>query len=433
VIKTEEAWIKKNYEAYKKRFDDEASGKVPVQKVGGPVIVWKREIGKLVLQGVKLKNITNLKINVTMQLKLNDDILDILEEAEDNVSAALMSEAAEKLGKKLVADIIHILDKADTAVGKATDDKAGVDLCSKAETEIQNLLKSQEKEIQKIPAKVWAEFVRRKKQYKDYKIKAGSDLAIQALTVAGGVIATGAAAAGTFGAGGVIGVVALVRDCANLAKQIYNLAIEAETVQKALKSDIDTLTVAYRDKAQQVGREAVGTVLKAVLSTDAPFIATLPKCNSNLELFDNKVAGLEVNGRKYASTVTKTLLEIGELENELQKLTNKDARKAFDKLVEVRKKLDKSLVESGKMMKRVRKTKPHIERLKTALDLLNGTNPKYMEIFDKALPVVVNLGLSGASAGVGFVDAKSALDTANTAMGLSNVVLNEVKGGIEMI
>ena len=432
VIKAEETWIKKNYEAYKKRFEDEVSGKVPVQKVGGPVIVWKREIGKDVLKGVKAKNI-DLRFKATMQLKLNDDILDTLEKAKDNVSAALMSESAEKLGKKLIAGIIDIVDKVDAAVGKAADDQAADKLCSKAETEIKSLLEAQEKEIKKIPAMVWAEFVKRNNQYKDYKIKAGTDLAIQTLTVVGGAVATGAAAAGTFGAGGAIGVVALVRDCANLAKQIYNLAIEAETVQKGLKGDIDTLTKAYRNKARLIGQEATGTVLKAALSTDAPFIATLPKCNSNLELFDNKVAGLEVNGRKYASSVTKTLLKIGQLENDLQKLTNKNARKAFDKLVETRKNLDKSLIESSKMMKRVRKTKPDIEGLKKALDALNDSNPKYMQIFDKVLPVVVNLALAGASAGVGFVDAKSALDTANTALGLSNAVLNEVKGGIEMI
>lgn len=292
-------------------------------------------------------------------------------------------------------------------------------LCSKAETEITKLLEAKEKEIQKIPAMVWAEFVKRNKQYKDYKIKAGIDLAIQTLTVAGGAIATGAAAAGTFGAGGAIGVVALVRDCANLAKQIYNLAIEAETVQKGLKSDIDTLAKAYQNKARQVGQEAAGTVLKAILSTDAPFIATLPKCNSNLDLFDNKVAGLEVNGRKYASKVTKTLAKIRQLESELQKLTNKKARKAFDQLVDTRKNLDKSLIESSKMMERVKKTKPNIEGLRKALNALNDTNPKYMQIFDKVLPAVVNLALAGASAGVGFVDAKGALDTANTALALS--------------
>ena len=249
VIKTERDWINKNYEAYKKRFEDEVSGNVPMQKVGGPVVVWNRNINTEVVNAFKPKNL-DVKFNVVMKLTLNKDILDALEKADDNVSAALMSEDAEEIGKKLIAQIVSILKTADATVANAKDDDAADKLCEKAEADITALLEAGQKAVQKVPAAVWAEFVKRKKQYKDYKIKAGTDLAIQALTVAGGAVATGAAAAGTFGAGGVIGVVALVRDCAKLAQQIYDLAIEAETVQKALKGDIDSLTKAYQSKAR---------------------------------------------------------------------------------------------------------------------------------------------------------------------------------------
>ncbi len=426
VIKTERAWINTNYENYKKRFEDEVSGKVPVQKMGGPVVIFKRNLGDEVKKKIgKLENI-EFKLSVDVSLTLNDDILDLMEKAKTSSDAAYMTELANERCKTLINQITSVLGDADEKYAKLKGDAADA-MLDKVETLITKLIETADADIAKIPKQVWTEFVKREQQYKDYKIKAGLDMTIQVLTVTGGAVATGAAAAGTFGAGGALGVVALVRDCIKLAKMIYDLAIEAETVQKDLKKDIASLEEAYQSKARNVAQETAGTVMKSILSIDTPFFATLPKCNKNLELLDNKVAGLETNGRGFSRKVTTALQRCDDLEKELSELQDKKARKAYDNLVKARKTLDTALNDCSTMMARVRKTKPGITALGTALQALNDENPKFNKIFDKVLPVATSLALGGASGGVGFSEAKTMLDSVNAGLGIANNVANEVK------
>jgi hypothetical protein len=83
------------------------------------------------------------------------------------------------------------------------------------------------------------------------------------------------------------------------------------------------------------------------------------------------------------------------------------------------------------MMKRVSDADKNAPNLKKMLDALNSSNPKYAQIFDKVFPVVVNLTLAGANAGVGFKEASSTLDTVNTALGLFNDIASEGKDQLE--
>ena len=92
-------------------------------------------------------------------------------------------------------------------------------------------------------------------------------------------------------------------------------------------------------------------------------------------------------------------------------------------------------------MARVTKADKNAPKLKKALDGLKGQNPKYVTIFDKALPVLVNLALTISGAGLGFAGAGVAagaaksvtdtvqvvLDSVNTGLGLVNDVGSEVK------
>ncbi len=132
---------------------------------------------------------------------------------------------------------------------------------------------------------------------------------------------------------------------------IYDLAIEAETVQKNLESDINALEKAYRDKARNVAQETLGTVLKSILSTDPPFLATLPKCNKNLKLFDNKVAGSKPTAGPIRARLRPPCNGAATWKSSLSELSDKKARKAYDKLVKARESLDKSLNDCSGMMR----------------------------------------------------------------------------------
>ena len=290
--------------------------------------------------------------------------------------------------------------------------------------------------FEKIPEARWKKFVASKKQYKQYKIKTGLDITIGVLSTAGGAVAVAGAAA-TGGASLVLGIVGLVRGIAALAKQIQDAARDAEKVEKVLKGDLDTLMKRYQNaqgeakKKTQGASEVGASVLKGIIGADAPFLATLPKCTSNYDLWDNKVAGLGVGGRKLSAEIVKGLKACDKLDKTLQGSKDAEVRKVLTKLKKARASLDKALNGCSDMMGRVSHAETNMPKLKRMLDALNAQNPKYAEIFDRVFPAVVNLTLAGANAGVGFSEAKSVLEGVNTGLGLFNDIASEGKTQLE--
>lgn len=433
VIQKKEVELKGKQAAQAKR--DAAPAPVAKQKVGKDVVIWSRDIGVEALKKYKAKNINSLK-GYVLKLKLNDDILDVLEAEGDLVTPAYMAEDAEKLGQKLIGDLAIMLKKFDAAYDKVSDpaDVAKIDKLLQAQ--MKTAITRYQPVLSKIPELRWKKFVSQKQQYKDYKIKTGLDITLGVLSTAGGAVAVAGAAA-TGGASLVLGIVGLVRGIAALAKQIQDAAREAEKVEKVLEADLKTLEARYKNaageakKGTQGAAEVGSTVLKGILGTDAPFLATLPKCTSNLDLWKNKVSGLAVGGRKLSGQIVKALAACDKLDQMIKGSKDTEVRKIYAKLQKARAGLDSSLTKCSTMMKRVSDAETNIPKLKKVLDALNNQNSDFAKIFDKIFPAVVNLTLAGANAGVGFSEAKGALDTINTSLGLFNDVAGEGKSQLE--
>lgn len=400
------------------------------QKLGSAVTIWERDISDLARKkGLPdwVKDFRNYK----MKLTLNGDILDALEAEKDMVTPAYMAEDAEKLGQRLALGIVKLAQNIDTA-SKGRSPQEVDKLRAQFGQEVKKLIEPVKADLPKIPALRWKKFVADNKAYHDYKIKAAADMTI-------GVLNTTASALGIVGTGGAglaLGIVALVRAVADLAKQCYNLALEAESVEKDLASDLAVLNKRYHNaqgnaKKAQGATEVGHTVIKSLLGVDTPFIATLPKCNSNYGLWINKVQGLSVAGRKLSSAIVNGIDDCGKLEKKIAKSNDAKARKIYDKILKTRKVLDKALNDCSAMMKRVSNAEGNMEKLKRMLDALNVTNPNYADIFEKVAPRIVGLALSGASAGVGLVGAKSTLETVNAALGLVKDVELEGKAALE--
>lgn len=435
VIQQKEAELKAKMKAEQDRKKDASSAPAPKQKIGKDVVIWKRDIGAEALKKYKARNIKGIK-GFELQLKLNDDILDVLEAEGDLVTPAYMAEDAEKVGQKVISDTVALLKKFDDAYDKVTKpgDVAKVDKLLLAQ--MKTTMAKYKPVLEKIPEARWKKFVATKKQYKDYKIKTGLDITVGVLSTAGGAVAVAGSAA-TGGASLVLGIVGLVRGVAALAKQIQDAARDAEKVEKVLEADLKTLEKRYKNaqgeakKGAQGASEVGASVLKGILGADAPFLATLPKCKSNYDLWENKVAGLAVAGRKLSSEIVKGLTACEKLEKMLKGSKDDKVRKVLTKLQKARASLDKSLNSCSKMMERVSNAEKNMPKLKTMLDALGAQNPRYAEIFDRVFPAVVNLTLAGANAGVGFSEAKNTLDTLNTSLGLFNDIASEGKTQLE--
>lgn len=404
-------------------------GSVPKQKVGKDVVIWSIDVGLKVQEKFKPAWLESFK-GYKMALKLNDDILKLLEAEEDYVTPAFMVEDAQDVGKETVDAIVNAAKKVDGFKGKPQDvDKKRADFVRLAEA----LIKSQAKKLQKIPATRWKKFVARHQQYKDYKIKAGFDVTMGVLGVAG----SAAGIVGTGGAGLVLGIVTLVRSTAALVKQVYDLALDADKVGKDLKTDCDKLLARYKDaagkakKKTQGAAEVGGSALKGILGTDAPFLATIPKAQNNYKLWDNKVAGVTVAGRAASKKISQALKGCDAAEKMIKKAEDKEAQKIYKTLVDMRKKLDDALNKTSDMMAKVRRFEKNGPALDKTLKALDNQNSDFAKIFDKVFPAVVNLTLSGAGAGVGIKEAKTTLEVFNAALSLANDIGSEGKAALE--
>jgi acylphosphatase len=424
IIKKRAAEIKKQAAAPSK------SAPAPKPKSGNSAVLWKWDVSKQVLSQYNPDWLENFK-GYELKLSLNGDILKILKKEGDYVTPQQMIEDAQEVGKEVVAKLVKELKDIDaSSKGKSPQEVDKIRARFKPVAE--KIMHEKNKKIEKIPKARWEKFVARKTQYNNYKVDAKLEVSI-------GVLGTAGAALGIVGSGGAglaLGIVALVRSVAGLAKQINDLAKEAEGVEKTLEKDLDTLMKRYRAadgtaKKTQGRDEVAGSVLKGILGTDAPFLATLPKCSDNYKLWDNKVAGLAVSGRKLSAHISKGIAACDKLEKNIRKAESKEARKILEKLRKGRKALDSSLNQCSTMMGRVSKADANMPKLEKVLKALEGSNPRYADIFDKVFPAVVNLTVSGASAGVGFSEASKTLEYVNISLGLFNDIAAEGESALK--
>ena len=237
-----------------------------------------------------------------------------------------------------------------------------------------------------------------------------------------------------------LGIVGGIRSVTALTQTCYDLAVEAEKVEKGLKKDLEALRDSYlkvnkdfEEKARKSAgaKEVAKSTISALLNAHPPFVASIPKCDKNYELWDNKAAGLEVNGRKLTKAFMKLFKKVDAFEKEMKTAKSKKAGKILDKVKKLRFQVSKSFDKASTMNGRVSQADKNMPAIKKLLDALKDKNADYAKIFEKVFPVVVNLTLAGANAGIGFTDAKSALDYANTSLTLGNDILGEVKSQVE--
>ena len=355
--------------------------------MGKDVVIWKMDVSAEVKKAVDFQWLETFK-GFGLELKLNDDILDVLEAESDFTTPAFMVEDAQEIGKETVDAIVAAAGKIDAA-SKGKKPQVVDKLRQGFEKVVKQLMATQGKKLEKVPDARWKKFVARYKQYKDYKIKAGFNVAIGTLSVAG-------SAAGIVGSAAPGWRLASWRWCAALPVWSSSFTIWRWTPTRSariLKSDCDTLEERYKSAAKMVAAETTATTVKGILGTDMPFVATLPKAQANYELWDNKVAGVTIAGRRASAGITEAMKRCNTLEAQIKNAENKEARKIYQKIVKARKLLDKSLTSTSDIMAKVRNFEKNGPALKKVLDALEAKNTDFNKVFEKVFPTVVGLSL----------------------------------------
>lgn len=422
----------------KKDADDKkkaAGGSAPLkQKVGKGVTIWKRDITQEVkkkYKGPVLKKFSGYAVALT----LNDDILDVLEDEGDYATPAFMVEDAQKLCKATVDNIAKKAQIVENWLKTHPADE------KKFAKQFEKIVKDEVlllgKKVEKIPELRWKKFVAKKQQYKDYVLKAKIDVAIGTLQLAGGVLAV-AGAAPTGGASLALAIVGTVRGFTALAKSFRDLSKDTEATHDGLMDDLQDLKKSYltgkndhvKAKKTMGAKEMAKTGLNSFVG--AQLVNSIPGCESQFDLWGNKVAGLTVKGVGLSKLTVKLLDQVTALEKSLQKTAKtKDARDTLKKVRKLRGLVSKKFDAAAGVNARVKKADEMLPKVKGLLKLLKSNNPDYAKAFEKVFPVVVNVGLAVAGGGLGFKEAKTAVDLASTATGLTSDIVSEFKDQVE--
>ena len=395
----------------------------PPQKMAGMDVFWEGDLARMFKSASKCDWIKDFK-GMTIRLTLDRSIQRVFIAENDNRTPAFMVEDAQGIAKETVKLLV-----------KAADDleKGQPDLKKRIasfEKYCHAVAKEAGKKLKKVPEVRWAKFVAKAKQYKEYQVKAGVDLALNSLAVTGSAVAL-ATTPFTGGVSGALGIIGMIKSVSALAQQCVDLAKKAEGVEKGLRSDLEGLKKSYLT-AEGEAKKSVGAqeMAKTVANTllTGPFVRSIPKCEDSFDLWSNKVAGLFVAGDKLSKAFTLTLKKVDEFERDLKKNVDaKQAGKVFDKLKKLRAQLSKAFDKAADMNGRALHGERAEKNLKKMLAALKGANPNYAVIFNKVFPSVVELGLVGASAGVGFADAKKTVEFVQASLDLGNGLLSEVK------
>jgi hypothetical protein len=344
----------------------------------------------------------------TVSLAINDKVMDALEKSKDrDLASARIVEKGQKVCDTTTEALVELLKKLDVDSKKPG---AKVDKLVKSyRDEEKKQLVALEKKLKALPEEQWKKFLvkygKAKKEYNSYKVDAATDVAIGTL----GVVASGAALAGTVHTGGaslVLGVIGMVRSVSKITEVVYSIAVDVEKQGIALGADLDGLVKDFaKSKAKATGKDLAKTVVNTVF--DAPFFTTVSTAGKKAETLGGKVAGTYVGGVKLSRKITESLNEQKKLAGEITKLPADKKKKVEDKLKKLEANFDKLFEKAADLNAKAKRVEEKLKTVKSTLKILKD-GKQSLATFEKAVTLLANIGFAGAGAGVGIQAAAGA-------------------------
>lgn len=288
------------------------------------VTICQLNLTKLMLEKYHPTVLTELgptQVQVTLEDRQIIDVVDkdpLLQQKMVDAGQKAIHQAAEKLAK----DLQTYDTDAQTAVrksGKAETAKLFADGFKK---HLERKGHEAGDSASKAAEHVWTELCKTKKEYAKYKFKTGFKITL-------GVVAIGGTIVGAVGSGltgnvlGVVGSIAGTLKSASATIQVIRGALkEASHVYEAMRKDLETILDQYEEfdktttaKAKKTGQEVAAEFLDKFLTIQ---LKSLKKVESQLDLFRNKLKGIDLDAHKISEALNKALLDWKKLEQLLK-------------------------------------------------------------------------------------------------------------------
>ncbi len=247
---------------------------------------------------------------------------------------------------------------------------------------------------------VWDKFARVKRDYRNYRIKAGIKITLNASWLI--TSATLAGVGGWTGAGSIIGIIGMLKTASALVQQIIALAKDAEKVTIELAQTLRRVAESYRNQtsrmaaAKELLKKAVGQVLSYELES-------ISKCVNLSSLLKSKLDGVEVTSHQLARELNGILQKsdqasaalteyVRKLESRTRSTALDDARKQADKLEKTLTKLETLTADKiqacMKTVQQVQDGRVKHGLLQQQVTLLDNKVPQWSKVIQMGMPLL---------------------------------------------
>jgi hypothetical protein len=262
----------------------------PPQKIKPMETLWRKDFGEELAGRLPWLKMTGYIV----ELRVNSDVLDVLAKEDAGATSGLMIADAQEICEKFATQFAEKVESLQG--GKHTSMQ---ELQKQAQDIFKALHPKLVAEVEQVPRARWVKFQRDKPMWKEYKMQTGANVAIGTLEIAVGA-ASIAAAVPTMGATLPLAVVETARGLFKTITEVGNYVRSAESDQKELLRDLESLKAAYLKGVEEKGKkeeeqkkmslrgqaqEFGAILLKGFLGANVPlFGASLQKVQRDLQM-----------------------------------------------------------------------------------------------------------------------------------------------------
>ncbi|MFK7751569.1 MAG: hypothetical protein AB8B51_03375 [Sedimentitalea sp.] len=350
------------------------------------VIILENDVARTLRGAVKPKGLQlNKPLLCKVTLNVDDKAYKVLD--DDPLLLAKMTEASSAVYAKVMDKLGAELKKADAAYVKTNSVSERNKIISDFESSAKKLLGKLADVGAKAAQGKWDEFKKTKSEYMKYKVKAGVDLAIDGLNVAGGI-------AGAVGSGGfslIISLYGIIKTLIGMAMKVYKLAIDADKMQKKVTKGLAKVQKSFDKKKKEVsGAKDTGKAfVNSLLGAD--FIPTVSSVKSDNDQYLSKLQGVDVNSHALAKKLNDVLKAVDDIAKKPDVQRSKKVQTALKKLQSSTAKLiDKVIM----MQEKVNEGKTFQKNTSDAIKEIETFQPKKWKYIQKGF-VLTDIVLAG--------------------------------------
>lgn len=304
---------------------------------------------------------------------------------DDPLLLAKITEAASKQYQGTIKSLSTLLKKADRDCLSAADKGAREKVAKAFEARMASECRTLEKNAVIAVKKTWTDVQKTHAEYRIYQIKAGTDLALDGIGLAGGI----AGAVGTGGVSLVISIYSMVKTTVSMIYKLYKLAIDADKMQAKVAKQLRSVQKNFDKNKKNFNKTTAGgkNFSKALVNSllGADFFASLDGTEKDNDQYKSKLQGVDKASHKVAVDLNKLLKDVEKASKDLKGSGNKKMDAAMSKLESA---VNKSIEKCIAMQEQVQAGMAWQADTAKTLKELKALRQTGWKVLEKGLPVI---------------------------------------------